>query len=103
MVSIAKAMGLPTKGSVEATKLIIEGKLTEMSREPRNVQGEVEQGDGGKVTIYFRNSHSAFVEADCPLQGEEGAEGDELVVISDDLGCGGNGEGTDTSWDSASS
>ena len=89
MVSITKAMGLLTK---EATKLIIEGKLTEMSREPRNVQVEVKEGDGGKVTIYLHNSHSAFVEADCQLQEEGRAEGDKPVVIIDDPGGGGNGE-----------
>ena len=65
VISIARAMGLTTKGSVEATKLIIEGKLTEMSREPRNVQVEVDEGDDGRVCVRLCDSHGAFVEAEC--------------------------------------
>ena len=36
--SIAKAIGLPTTGSVDETRVMIDGKLEEMGRDSRNVQ-----------------------------------------------------------------
>ena len=39
---IVEKLELPMKGSAEETRQIIEGKLLEMSREPRNVQIELE-------------------------------------------------------------
>ena len=68
------AMGLPTKGTVE---VIIEGKLSEMDHEPRNVQVVVVDGDGGSGTIHLRDSRGTFVEADCRVQGAGGVEVDE--------------------------
>ena len=88
VMSIAKAMDLPTKGSVEATKLIIEGKLTEMSREPLNVQVVVKETDGGKVMILLRDSQGVFVEVDCSLPEEGGAKIDDDNAIGDDPGGG---------------
>ena len=63
VVSIAKAMGLPTKGSVEEIRLIVEGSLTEMGQEPRNVQVNVTEDESGKESIYLCDSCGAFVEA----------------------------------------
>ena len=63
VMSIAKAMRLPTKGSVEEIRLIIEGSLTEMEREPRNVQVEVAEDGSGKARITLRDSRGTFVEA----------------------------------------
>ena len=76
-MSIAKAMGLPTRGTVEATKLIIKGRLSETGREPRNVQVGVSAASGGKTTISLRDSHGVFLEADCSQQEVGGAEVDE--------------------------
>ena len=63
VVSIAKAMGLPTKGSVEEIRLIVEGSLTKMGQEPRNVQVNVTEDESGKESIYLCDSCGAFVEA----------------------------------------
>ena len=71
---------LLTKGAVEATKLIIEGKLTEMSSEPRNVQVEVKEGDGGK-TLTARLSKLSATR-------RRRSRDDEPVVISDYPGGG---------------
>ena len=71
VMSIAKAMDMPMKGT---TKLIIEGKLTEMSRDPRNVQVEVGEGDSGRTTVYLCDSRGAFLEAECSTAGEFGTE-----------------------------
>ena len=79
-MTIAKAMGLPTKGSVEETKLIIEGSLTDMDREPRNVQVEVEEGDGGRVTVRLRDSRGTFVEALASPPDASGAGAEEQEV-----------------------
>ena len=78
VVTIAKAMGLLTKGTVEEMKLIIEGRLTDMDREPRNIQVEVEEGDRGRVTVRLRESRGTFVEAlASPLDTDgTGAEGE---------------------------
>ena len=47
VMSIAKELGLPTRGTVDVTKVMIEGKLAELSRDPRAVQVEVIEGEGG--------------------------------------------------------
>ena len=62
-MSIAEGMGLLTRGSVEETRLIIEGGLTNQGHEPRNVQVEVvvEEGDG--TTINLRDSQGPLVKA----------------------------------------
>ena len=53
-------MGLPTKGSVEEIRLIIEGNLTEMDCEPRNVQVEVAVDASGKARITLRDSRGTL-------------------------------------------
>ena len=78
VMALAKAMGLPTKGSVEETRLIIEGSLTDMDREPRNVQVQVVDGDPGAVMIYLCDSQSVFVEAYVGALVVSGAEGRDL-------------------------
>ena len=61
-MSIAKAMRLPTKGSVEETRLIIEGSRTDMDWKPRYIQVDVMEDDSGKVTIYLRDFRGTFME-----------------------------------------
>ena len=80
MVSIAKAMSLPTKGSVEELRLIIDGCLTEMDRESRNVQVEVAEDESGKESIYLRDSRGTFVEASLGPPDASGTEVEETEV-----------------------
>ena len=63
VMSIAEAMGLPTRGSVEETRLIIEGGLTDQGHEPRNVQVEVVAEEGGGTTINLHDSQGPLVKA----------------------------------------
>ena len=44
---IAKSMGLPTLASLEDTRQMLEGKIGEMEREPRNVQVVLQDVEGG--------------------------------------------------------
>ena len=80
VVSIAKAMSLPTKGSVEELRLIIDGCLTEMDRESRNVQVEVAENESGKESIYLRDSRGTFVEASLGPPDVSGTEVEETEV-----------------------
>ena len=87
--SIAKAMDLPTKGTVKAMKVMMEGKWTELNRDPHAVQVKVHEGD--RVTVCLRDSDGMFVRADClPAQdgsnmveeteaNKEGQESDSLA------------------------
>ena len=80
VVSIAKAMGLPTKGSVEEIRLIVEGSLTEMGQEPRNVQVNVTEDESGKESIYLCDSCGAFVEALVSPEDARRTEVEEMEV-----------------------
>ena len=53
---------------MEETRVIIEGKLTEMGREPRNIQVEVSEDDGGTAKVSLRDVSGSFVETECPPQ-----------------------------------
>ena len=63
LLCIAKAMRLPTRGTVEETRLIIEGRLREMEREPRNVQVMVGVDEGGGEIVSLRDVSGVFLEA----------------------------------------
>ena len=65
VMSIAKELDVPTRGTVDVRKVMIEVNLAEVSRDPRAVQAEVIEGEGGRVAINLRDSHGAFMEADC--------------------------------------
>ena len=78
--SIAKAIGLPATGTVEQTRVIIDGKLTEMGRDLRNVQVVVRSWERGE-TLLFRDMDGAFVEASVSSDdrggtGIDGGDGD---------------------------
>ena len=69
---IAKELGLPTAGSLEETRQILDGKLVEMGREPRNVQVDLEETEGG-VSVYLKDESGVFLEAQ-PERIEERSE-----------------------------
>ena len=52
--AIAKAVGLPTTGSADETRVMIDGKLEEMGRDPRNVQVIVASDPRGRETLSLR-------------------------------------------------
>ena len=56
-------MRLPTRGTVEETRLIIEGQLREMEREPRNVQVMVDVDEGGGEIVSLCDVSGVFLEA----------------------------------------
>ena len=93
MMSIAEAMGLLTRGTVEAMNLIIEGRLSDTGREPQNVQVGVSEAGGGKTTISLQDSRGVFLEADCSQQEVSGSDVDEP---GDGPGAGGSGGGTES-------
>ena len=80
LVSIARAMELPTKRTVEETRLIIEGKLTEMGREPRNVQVCVSEPDSGSEKVSLRDARGVFVDTQYRLPETSGVEESEEAV-----------------------
>ena len=49
---IAEALGLPTRGTAAITRQLIEGKLLEMDREPKNAQ-VVTQGTSENSIIFL--------------------------------------------------
>ena len=58
---IAKSMGLPTSASLEDTRQMLEGKIGEMEREPRNMQVVLQDVEGG-VHITLRDADGIFLE-----------------------------------------
>ena len=61
--SIAKALGLPTTGTVDETRVMIDGKLTEMDQDPRNVQVVLERDGSGRETLSLKDMDGVFVDA----------------------------------------
>ena len=59
--AIAKAVGLPTTGSADETRVMIDGKLEEMGRDPRNVQVIVASNPRGRETLSLRDVDGEFV------------------------------------------
>ena len=65
---IAEKLELPTKGSAEETRQIIEGKLLEMGKEPHNVQIELEIREEDAEFILLRDVEGAFLEIEPPMK-----------------------------------
>ena len=81
----AEKLKLPTKASAEETRQIIEGKLLEMGREPRNVQIELELRE--EEFILLRDVNGVFLEVEPHVQeplksgsGSESGEGEPETV-----------------------
>lgn len=86
LMCISRALGLPTNGTVEETRLMIEGKLTEMGREPRNVQVIVSVEDDVEA-VSLQDGSGVFVRAGCPSSeasggGAGGSREDRRTTVS---------------------
>ena len=57
---IARAMELPTKGSVAETRQMIKGKLSDIGREPTNVQVVIEEDEGGAEFVSLMDVSGVF-------------------------------------------
>ena len=81
---LAVALGVPSSGSPADVRLIIEGKLTELGREPQNVQVVMEEGTP-TAGLRLQDESGTFVtvEAEEPTHPEELVE--EPVVETDGL------------------
>ena len=65
---IAEKLELPMKGSTKETRQIIEGKLTDMGKEPHNVQIEVEMREKDAEFIVLRDFDGVFLEIEPPTK-----------------------------------
>ena len=68
---IASELGVPMGGSLEDTRQMLEGKLVEAGREPRNVQVVFTEADEG-ATVRLEDENGFFMEV---LPAEEDVEG----------------------------
>ena len=59
--TIARAMELPTKGSVTETRQMIEGKLGDVGREPTNVQVIIGEDDDGAEFVSLVDVSGVFL------------------------------------------
>lgn len=91
--AIARAIGLPSSGAPDETRVMIDGKLAEMGRDPRNVQVIVTRDTHGRETLALRDVDGEFVDV--------GALEEEGVRTSDD--GGGEGEESDSTTSERSS
>ena len=66
---------MPTNGSAEETRQIIEGRLTEMVKESHNVQIELEIREEDAEFIMLRDFNGVFLEIK-PRMKEPGSEGE---------------------------
>ena len=72
---VAVALDLPTGGSMEETRQMIQGKLVETGREPRNVQVTLTETGGG-VVVSLRDEDGTFLEVQpAVVEEEEGRSG----------------------------
>ena len=60
---IAAALGLPTRGTAAITRQLIEGKLLEMDREPKNAQ-VVTQGTSENSIIFLVDENGVICKCD---------------------------------------
>ena len=72
---IAKAIGLPTKGTSDETRVMIDGKLAEMGRDSHNVQVIMARDPRGQETLTLRDVDGVFVDTGAPEEGGPGNDG----------------------------
>ena len=83
---IAKELGLEISASLEDTRQVVSGKITEMGRQPQNVQVDlVESGSG--VVITLRDDEGVFLMSQPEDREDEG--GDDAVSMRNAVGVGG--------------
>lgn len=88
---IAEMLGLPTTRALEDTRQILDRKLAEMSREPRNVQVDLMETEDG-LTICLRDGNGMFLEVK-PTDRRAMTSGDEHLDGRDQEDSDGGSEG----------
>ena len=73
--SIARVIGLPVSGSVDETRVVIDGKLQEMEKDPCNVQVILTKDPQGCGYLALRDVDAVFVDAGALEELEEGIIG----------------------------
>ena len=73
---VAKAIDLPTSGSVDETRAMISGKLEQMGRDPRNVQVVVRRDPSGQESLLLVDMDGAFIDAGVMEETARGGAGD---------------------------
>ena len=71
--TIARALELPTKGSVAETRQLIEGKLTHDDREPWNVQVVLQECEDGRELVSLIDANGCFLGPETVLDPREQA------------------------------
>ena len=86
---LAKELGLEISASLEDTRQVVSGKITEVGRHPQNVQVDlVECGRG--VVITLRDDEGAFLMSQPVDREDEGdGQGDDAVSMRNAVGVGG--------------
>ena len=70
---LARRLGLPTSASTEETRQIIDGKLSEMGREPRNVQVVIAEPEvGGAECLWLQDETGVFLRAELDSEPDSG-------------------------------
>ena len=60
---LAKGLEIPTAGSAEEIRQLIEGKLGEMERDPKNIQVLIQEGEHG-VRVCLQDADGVFLEVE---------------------------------------
>ena len=92
---LAGGLDVPTSASMEEVRQLIDGKLGELGRDPRNTRAVLEEGDRG-TRISLRDAEGVFLTVDPPespeLEGEhaptdtaEGGSAGELETLREEL------------------
>ena len=84
--TIARAMDLPTKGSVAETRQMIEGRLSDVGREPTNVQVMISDDHDGAEFVSLVDASGTFLGPEpvlCPRDEVSGGGGVETHGGSD--------------------
>ena len=89
---VAVALDLPTDGSIEETRQMIEGKLEETGREPRNVQVTLTETGGG-VVVSLRDEDRTFMEVQPAVVEEEEGRSSGLELGDGEMKPDGSGGG----------
>ena len=88
---IAEALEVPTRGSLEDTRQMLEGKLVEGGKEPRNVQVVLDETDEG-VAVRLADEDGTFLEVP-PVRDRDDSEGEDRGAVELASGAESDGEG----------
>ena len=69
--ALAEKLGLPTRAATEELRQLIEGKLADMGREPKNVQvilKEPEEGTEEEMFLFLVDADGVFAETVLPTE-----------------------------------